>query len=165
MAETNGTKTYGLFVGILAACVLLLFGLVLLTRTSWQNGLRSQAQVVLDRVYPGEYRMSAFIPLNSSFAASAAVFELLTPERIVSSLLGTDANVVQKQYGIILKVPTLFGPLPGVFVSDSMGIVHFAGFAFRFARFESTFSKSLFYPRVSQLERRVQTLLGEINER
>jgi hypothetical protein len=156
MTETNGAKTFGLFVGILVVCVALLFGFTRLTRLSWQNSLSSQVQTVLDISYPGEYRVDAFVPLRSTLASSSAVFELLTD---------ADAEPEQKQYGIILKVPTAFGPLPGVFVSDESGIIRFAGFAFHFARFEPTFSKSLFYPRIRELEQRVQTLLEEINER
>ena len=165
MTEINGTKTYGLFAGLLIVCVLLLFGFTRLTRLSWQNNLQASAQTVLDRVYPGIYRVDAFVPLNSTLAASAAVFELLTPEKIVTGLLGTGDKPERAQYGIILKISTVFGPLPGVFITDGEGTVHFAGFAFHFARLEPAFSKSLFYPRVSQLEQHVQTLLEEINER
>jgi hypothetical protein len=156
-------RDYGLLVGILIVGVLLAFSAVLLTRSSWQNGLKTQLQSVLDRVHPGEYLAGKSIPLKSSLASSSAVFELLTPESTVAELLGNTAPI--KQYGIIMRVPTLFGPLPGVFTFDAANTVHFAGFSFHFARFESAFSKSLFYPRIDQLEKRVQKMLGEVNDR
>jgi hypothetical protein len=141
----------------------LAFGAVSLTRSSWQKGLKTQLQTVLDRVQPGEYLAGKNIPLKSNLESSSAVFELLTPESTVAELIGSIPPA--KQYGVILRVPSLFGPLPGVFRVDGTGVVHFVGFAFHFARYEAQFNKSLFYPRISQLEKRVQKMLGEMNDR
>jgi hypothetical protein len=161
MAENNKVnqflRDYSLLVGILVVCSLLLFGMVSLTRPSWRNGLKTQLQSVFDRIHPGEYVAGGDIPLNSNLDASSAVFELLTPEANVAELLGNP--VPAKQYGIIMRMPTIFGPLPGIFRVDGDGGVHFVGFAFHFARYEEQFSKSLFYPRIGQFETRVQKLL------
>jgi hypothetical protein len=152
MTETNDTvrflKNYGSFLGILVVFLALLCLFITLSRPAWSRGLQAQIQTTLDRSYPGGYQVGDPVALNSSFFSTSAVFEVTGPDF---------------QYGIILRTPTLFGPLPGVFLADAGGNIRFAGFTLRFDRFETQFGQSLLYPRLYRLEKYAREILRSAN--
>lgn len=153
MSPKQFLRNYGIFTGILVGFTLILFGFTFLTRPVWKKGLQAQIQTVLDRTCPGEYQVGGPVTLHSSFSSSSAVY-LLIPAK---------TSAMAAQYGVITRVPTLFGPMPGVFFTDPAGAAHFAGFAFHFERFEESFSKSLFYPHIDGLEKQIRGMLVLLN--
>ena len=48
-------RDYGIFLGLLVFMFAILFALTICSRKSWEDGLRNQVRVVLEREIPGEY--------------------------------------------------------------------------------------------------------------
>lgn len=84
----------------------LLFGMTLLTKDKWQEGLRTQVDRVLSITNPGEYSTANFIQINSPFAVSAAVYEL-------NNINTLNTN---KMDAVILRVTGIYGPQAVVFL-------------------------------------------------
>jgi hypothetical protein len=135
--------------------------LVILPRPFWDRGLQYQIQLVLDREYPDKYRVGEPVLLNTGFFSSQAVYELFSSEAIAARVLLPQSGPI-KQYGIIARISTQFGPLPGVFITHSDGTVHFVGFGLNFERFQEQFGQSLLYPRMNRVERRVAETLSAL---
>ena len=110
---------FSIFFGILLGMVILLITMTILARNSWKSGLAGEVQNVLDSYQPGTYTVTKNLQLDSTFATSVAVF----------SLMKKDERKNKSYYGIILRMPSILGPLPGVFVYDESGKVFFAGYA------------------------------------
>lgn len=110
---------FSIFFGIIIGMTALLIIMTLLSRNSWKNGLAQEVQNVLDSYQPSTYTVAKSLQLDSTFATSSAVF----------SLMKKGGQKKQGHYGIIVRMPSILGPLPGVFVYDEGGSVFFAGYA------------------------------------
>lgn len=119
---------YGIFLGIVVVAFALLTALTFASRSSWKNGLASQIQKSLNRYESETYTVNKFIEIKSPLSTSAAVY----------SLIKKGASQNESCYGVIIRIPSLTGPAPAVFVCDlkSSGekYVHFAGFAEDFGK-------------------------------
>lgn len=109
-------RDYGIFLGLLVFMFAVLFVLTIFSRKSWEDGLRSQVQNVLERECPGEYFVEDFVSINSPLSTSAACYK-------VSSNNGANAR-----YAVILRVATIYGPEPAVFLCNDNSVA-FIGFA------------------------------------
>lgn len=110
---------YGILTGIIAVIFGLLVLFCLISRGSWKRGLSAQVNSVLERCGE-EYRTFEWIPSDNGFSDSASFYSLSAGEQ------GREKDM----YAVIIRVTTIYGPLPAVFVynakSDSSS---FAGFA------------------------------------
>ena len=114
----------GIFTGIVLFFFLALALFVFLGKKSWENGLRSAAQDVLNSK---EYTVGKFIPIDNSFNVSAARYELFK---------GNEPS--RKLKAVVLRVASYWGPLPAVFVCDDAK-AEFMGIAYM----KSSVSKAL----------------------
>ncbi len=113
--------TYSTFFGILIFMTSILVFFTIKAQDSWKSELGKEMQAVLDK-YPSEsYIVDKYIPLNSTLSTSAAAY----------SLLKVGASPNDKYYGIIVRIPSLIGPVPAVFLCNGKNCekVDFAGFA------------------------------------
>ena len=96
---------YGIFTGILIVMLGFLICFSLLSRSSWENGLRKTVQKTLEA--SGEsYVAGESVPLGSALSISACAFQL-------------EGELQEQSYAVIIRVATLYGPLPAVFVWTS----------------------------------------------
>jgi hypothetical protein len=114
-------QQYGIIAGSLAVLFFILFSVNLLTRQSWERGLRHQTQLVLDMAFPGEYLVKGRVTLSPTIDVTGATFNLFPQQ---------GKPFEQKRLGIIMNVSTIFGPLPAVFLCEGENTVRFAGFGF-----------------------------------
>ncbi|WP_191014165.1 hypothetical protein [Treponema zioleckii] len=113
--------TYSSFFAILVFMTSILVLVVIKAQDSWKEELGKEMQAVLDK-YPSEsYIVDKYIPLNSTISTSAAAYSLLK--------VGAAPN--EKYYGVIVRIPSLIGPVPAVFLCHGKNCekVDFAGFA------------------------------------
>lgn len=116
---------YGYFMAIIVVLFTLLLGVVVVSRKSWENGLKTQVMNTFEQVYPGTYTVGDMIPVQHSLSTSAAVYEL---EPTAASLSVSE----ETGYGIIIRTATLFGTLPVVFrysVTSGTEFIGIAGFS------------------------------------
>lgn len=110
---------YGTFLGFIVLVFAILITLTLLARNSWKTGLANEVQNVLNDNYPDGYTVNKYIELDSLLNTNAAVY----------SLIKKGASNSDRFYGVIVRIPTITGPLPAVFIYNEDAQVNFVGFA------------------------------------
>lgn len=119
-AETKKNLiVFSTFFGIIIAFTVLLVIFTLIARNSWKNGLAIEMQRVLDSYPEATYTVSRNLQLDSALSSNVAVY----------SLLKKDERKNQMYYGIIVRIPSLLGPLPAVFIYNENSGVSFVGYA------------------------------------
>ena len=103
---------YGILSGIVMVMFVVLLVFVLLTRNRWYSGLADTVQYVLNQDSHTQYTVAEPLVLDSVLSVSSAVFALKE---------STDVAV-------IVRVPTMYGSYPGVFVYNGTQ-AEFKGFA------------------------------------
>lgn len=110
---------YGTFLSFVVLTFAVLTTLTLLARNSWKTGLANEVQAVLNENYPDGYTVNKFIELDSLLNTNAAVY----------SLIKKGASNSDRFYGVIVRIPSVVGPLPAVFIYNEGTQVNFVGFA------------------------------------
>ncbi len=108
----------GIFSGIICALFLLLSLFVVLSRSSWENGLRAAVENVLPEP---EYFVGSRIPVDMK-TNDAICFELFHDE-------GGMQMPSSKKMALVMRVTTFYGPLPAVFSYEN-GHARFRGMAY-----------------------------------
>lgn len=94
---------YGIFSGILVVFFALLVLFTLISRSSWEKGLRQQVEQVL----PDGYTVLAADELNTPFVVSCASFAL-----------ARDGTADAALHAVIIRAVTSYGPFPMVYLYD-----------------------------------------------
>jgi hypothetical protein len=123
-------RDYGFLVGFLIIISGILVPFILLNRSSWNSGLAERVEFVLDEKMPHTYRVGTPVRLQSALSASAAAYTLIDIQ---------DTGRTES-YGIIVRIPTFYGPQPAVFVCNHTGSVHFIGYAVPQGKITNTLS-------------------------
>lgn len=118
-ATKKNIVSFASFFGMIFAMTVILVVFTLLSRNSWKNGLAFEMQRVLDSYPAAQYTVGANMRLDSSLSSSAAVYKLIKK----------DDRKSEKYYGIIIRIPSILGPLPAVFIYNENLGASFAGYA------------------------------------
>ncbi len=110
-------RIFGIFLGILIIFFAILFAMIKVSEKSWTEGLKNSVQNVLEQKSSGEWIVGNAIPLNSTFSTSASLYELRNKEK-------TD-----KYYAIIIRITTLYGHMPAVFIYNKTTGAEFIGYS------------------------------------
>ena len=98
--------------GILIGSFILIFSILLImtifSRSSWEKGLRTSVLEVLESYSPNTYISADFVKIYSNLSVSAAVYEL--KKTVTTS---------EKDFAVIIRIPTIVGPEPAVFICNS----------------------------------------------
>ena len=150
-------KKLAIHFGFFLAVVLVLFSLLVLmvfvSKDTWDKRLQKRVTQTIERLYPGEYVAGNKVELQGTYATSAAAYELVP----VSS------QKTGPLYGVIIRVATLYGPLPAVYRYSSATGAEFIGFAVFDSHIgkEAAITESLRNSvQVSRWEKRIPILLG-----
>ena len=108
---------YGIFVAILAILICLLIYPIKVSQKFWTQNLRTTIEIVLDEKSPNSWTVENAVPLKNSFSTNAACYE--ARNRKTGDLYKV----------IIIRVQTLYGPLPAVFTIDKDNKVEFIGYS------------------------------------
>jgi hypothetical protein len=117
-AQVVCVKKYGYFAAILIVFMGLLILFSLLSNRKWQNGLRSQIESVLQESTNEKYVVGPYVYVKTPFVTSAAVYQLNAKQKKTN------------QYVVILRVTTMYGPLPAVFIYTSGKEAEFVDFIY-----------------------------------
>ncbi|AEE16805.1 hypothetical protein [Treponema brennaborense] len=145
---------YGLCMAVIVVLFVLVFVLALFSRQAWNGGLQKQLVSVLSQSHPGEYIVSDPLPIDNPFSVSAAAYQLMP---VSSAARGT-------RYGVIIRIPTLYGSLPGVFVyTENAGaeFVGIAGFSEDSAKEQAVAASLADSVQISRWEKRIPVILKD----
>ena len=119
MAVENSSKKllkqYGIFAGILLGMFALLILVIIFSENKWRTGLKNKVEQVLEEKEPAKWSVGDYVEIKAPVALSAACFQARRKD--------TGA----KGYVLMLRVETLYGPFPAVFVYDEKKGAHFVG--------------------------------------
>jgi hypothetical protein len=108
-------REYGILAGIIAGMFAVLIVFVVLSRGEWQNGLKEKISEVLEEEEPGKWIMGDYVGINAPVSLSTACFQVR--ERANGS----------KGYVLMLRIETIYGPFPAVFVYSGKNDARFVG--------------------------------------
>lgn len=110
----------GIFCGMLVVFFGLLVTFTLLGRKSWRSGLGNEIKKVFAENHIEGYEVGDYLRLSTSISVNCGVF----------SLVPVDPKKSEKAYCVIVRVPTLYGPVAAVYLykdgRDSSDFVDFA---------------------------------------
>ncbi len=109
----------GFFTGVVLVLFVLLSLMAFAARPTWEERLQRRVAQTVERLYPGEYVAGERVPLRGSHATSAAAYELVP----------VSGQVRGPVYGVIVRIATLYGPLPAVYRYSPQAGAEFIGFA------------------------------------
>lgn len=111
-------RDYGIFIAIL----IVIFGILVLftvsSRKAWSQGLKQSIEQVFEDEKVTGYTVGNQVMLHSSFSTSCGVYHLYKN--------GTTDN--GKQFAVIIKMTTMYGPVAAVYTYDLNGSAQFVGF-------------------------------------
>ncbi|MCR5725487.1 MAG: hypothetical protein K6G80_10420 [Treponema sp.] len=144
-------RKYAIFAGLVVGMVSILLTVTILSRSSWQQGIALSLQDTLNARYSDVYAVEDGLVIPSPFSTSAAVYNLTAKKAGSSALL--------HQYGIIVRIPTIAGPAPAVFLySDDAGVV-FVGYALHYGKAKSVFENAVGLKIIQYWQKQVYTIL------
>ena len=108
-------QEYGIFAGGVVLLFLVLSVAVIFTKNGFQSGIKTEIVRVLEEAEPGVWQVGDFVDFAVPVSSSAACF---------SAKSGSDSG-----YACIVRMETMYGPLPAVFISDGMHTARFVGIA------------------------------------
>ena len=109
-------RVFGIFIAVITFFFLVIVSLVMISRNPYEKKLANEIQVVLDEYNPNKWTVGEKIDLKSSFSYSGAMYHLVSKN-------GSDKN-----YAVLIRINTLYGPLPAVFVYNKNKGTEFIGF-------------------------------------
>ena len=108
-------QEYGIFAGSTVLLVLILSLTIIFTRGMWREGLKSEVSRVLAESGDEAWSVGDFIDFDSSLSLSAACFR------------ATSKN--ESGYVCVVRMQTIYGPVPAVFILNERYAARFAGIA------------------------------------
>lgn len=113
-------KKFGFFFASIAVFAAFTLTLSIVSRSSWEKGLAVSMQDTLNKFYPDTYVVENFIRVNSSLSVSSALYEVKSKRGRTSELNYT---------GIIIRIPSITGLEPAVFLYNKNRGMQFIGYA------------------------------------
>lgn len=113
----NFFKRYGIFVAILAVIIGILVYAVKISQKSWEKNLMIAVEAVLDEKDPNGWTFENTVEINNPFTMNAACYEVRNRK---------DGDLYK---AFIVRVQTLYGPLPAVFTINKYEEVEFIGYS------------------------------------
>ena len=146
-------KIFSIFFGMIFGMCMLLVIFTVLARNSWKSGLALEVQLVLDSYPEAQYTVGKYLELDSTLSTSTAVY----------SLLKKDDRKNQKYYGIIVRIPSILGPVPAVFVYNENTGVRFAGYAIDNGKASDTVVKQISNSVMNYWENMIPKIISKTN--
>lgn len=110
-------RIFGCFAVIISVFFFSVFGLSLLSEKKWNEGLKKSIQSVISEKYPDTWIIGNPVPLKSTFSTSANLYELRNRDN------------AERYYAIIIRIPTMYGHMPAVYIYNKNDGAEFAGYA------------------------------------
>lgn len=108
-------KQFGIVFGILSVFLTGLLVTAIFAHKKWDYTLKVQVQQVLDYAIPKTYIVEQRLNIRTPLSFSANAFKLTGGQDDIA-------------YALIVRVQTIYGPVPSVFVYNKSGGTIFAGF-------------------------------------
>lgn len=138
---------YLIFLAFIAAIFMLLVYAVKVTQKSWNKNLQPVIQYVLDEKDPDTWVIEAASPIDNPLTVSAACYDV--------------RNKKNGEYykGVIIRIQTFYGPIPGVFIVDKNNKVDYKGYALLHGRLSRQLSTNTPSRRINYWTARIPEII------
>lgn len=123
---------YGFFLALIFTMALVVTPLIILNRSFVIHSYSLNIQKTLDEKFPDEYRVGNNIKINSPFSVNGAVFELNNAKN----------RKLEKTYVIIIRINTIYGPKPAIFIHKDGQDSTFVGYGLDQGKVSSSISST-----------------------
>ena len=117
-------KSYGILILVLLLIFTVLIYLISISKKSWEAGLRTCVEKVLNEKYGDEWTVGEFVEIENPIAINSACYKIKNSE-------GVNGRAV------IIKIATYYGPASAVYISTGEN-VSFVGFSSLHGRIAET---------------------------
>ncbi len=144
---------YGVLTLVLFLLFVLLLSSVLMSRRSWEKGLRTQVVSALEQ--QGDYIVGDYETVSSPFSVSCASYGLSKKDENSSTDLSS-------YHAVIIRVQTIFGPVPAVYTyKDGSDEAEFVCFVTLNNRIASTVENNARYSQIAYWAKRIPVILAK----
>lgn len=145
----NFFKNYGLFVSILVIVFGITIYVVKVTQKSWQKNLKINIEKVLEEYEPDTWTLGNFYQLNNPLSQNAACYDARNKKN------GENYKVA------IIRVQTLYGPLPTVFIIDKDNNITIAGFSSLHGRVKNQIKENNTNKRLNYWKQKLPEIINQ----
>lgn len=148
--DNDKIKMLGVFGIFTFFCIIVLIIMILtirLSSNSWQKNLRQDVANALEEHQSDTWQIGDFIKMKSPIAQNAACFEAVNK---------TDSS---KNYAIILRVQTIYGSFPAVFIYNEKSGASFIGFINLHGRINDMLTTNLSDSRLLYWQKRIPAIM------
>lgn len=117
-------KSYGILILMLLLIFTVLVYFISISRKSWESGLKTCVENVLEEKYGNEWTVGDFVQIDNPIAVNAACYRIKNSEGINGR-------------AVIIKIATYYGPVSAVYISTGES-VSFVGFSSLHGRIAET---------------------------
>ena len=142
-------RIYGIFSGILIFMLGIIIGAVKISERRRENKLRAAVVKVFSENTEDERQIGKFIKIKSPASLNAALYEI------------NDLRSASKDYALILRVQTLYGPIPAVFVYNKDTGADFIGFAAVSGRINRLLQDDSSNPRLGYWKLKIPEIIND----
>lgn len=144
-------QEYGIFAGCIVLLAIVLSVAAIFTKGAGQAGIKTEIARVLEEAEPGVWHIGDFVDFAVPVSSSAACF----------SVKGGSGNA----YTCIVRMETIYGPLPAVFISDGKHTARFIGIAGLHGRVYDAIESSGAKSQIRYWAERIPVLIRQQEER
>ena len=138
---------YGITACVFFILFLVLMCSVLISRKSWRNGLKAQLVSVYSE--DSDCEVGDYEPVDTPFSVSCASYTL------------TKKNDNSVYHAVIIRVQTMFGPVPAVYTyREGDESADFVSFVTLNKRIESTVINNARYSQIAYWSRRIPSIIA-----
>lgn len=151
--NTTNSQTFFKNYLIIVSFLIVIFGILIyvtkVSQKSWNNNLRSTTQILLDEINPGEWTLSNVVKINNPLSQNAACYEARNKKN------GENYKVV------ILRLQTMYGPIPAVFTVDVNNFVNFIGYSSVHGKVEQQLKNNFSNKRISYWQEKIPEIIKQ----
>ena len=144
-------QEYGIFAGCIVLLAIVLSVAAIFTKGAMHTGIKTEIARVLEEAEPGVWHIGDFVDFAVPVSSSAACF----------SVKGGSGNA----YTCIVRMETIYGPLPAVFISDGKHTARFIGIAGLHGRVYDAIESSGAKSQIRYWAERIPVLIRQQEER
>lgn len=141
-------KNYGVFLGVVIVVMGILVYSIFASRKSWNNNLKTSVERVLDDYDPNQWNVENIKPIKNPISMNAACYE------------ARNRRNGELYSAVIIRVETLYGPLPAVFICDKENNVTFIGFSSLHGRINNILQNNLKNKRIEYWQSKIPQIIG-----
>lgn len=151
MTNDHTYKVFFINYGIYVAILVILFGILLypvkVAQKAWQKNLKANIEFVLDESEPNSWTVGNSVKIKNPFSMNSACYEV------------RNRKSGDTYKSVIIRVQTLYGPMPAVFTIDKDNNVEFVGYSSLHGRISEQITSNKTDKRINYWKSKIPSII------